>query len=67
MLPYGLHQLYFFTAQAPTEEKVEELREFLADFKGKGCRFDFIPPAPDQPARALHVLAYPPAGKLLAE
>jgi hypothetical protein len=43
------------------------LREFLADFKGRGCRFAFTPPPPGEPAHALRVLAYAPTGKLLAE
>lgn len=67
MYPYGLHELRFFTAQAPTEEKADALREFLSDFKGRGCRFAFTPPAPGQPAHALRVLAYASTGKVLAE
>jgi hypothetical protein len=67
MYPYGLHELFFFTAQTPTKEKVKALREFLADFKGRSCWFAFTPPPPGQPAHALRVLAHAPTGRVLAE
>lgn len=50
-LPYGSRQLYFCIAQAPTEEKVQALRGFLASFKEKSCCFDFTPPAPGRRTR----------------
>jgi hypothetical protein len=66
MYPYGLHELFFSIVQTPTQEKIEALREFLTEFKGRGCRFAFTPPPPGQLAHALRVLVYAPTGKLLA-